>query len=75
MRVLAYFAIASVVIAVPTGIKIFSWIATMWDGWIQFKAPICGRLVLFSCSRSGASPVWRSPIRGRPDITGYLLRS
>ena len=36
----AYFAIASMVIAVPTGIKIFSWIATMWDGSIQFKTPM-----------------------------------
>ncbi len=36
----AYFAFASMVIAVPTGIKIFSWIATMWDGSIQFKTPM-----------------------------------
>jgi cytochrome c oxidase subunit 1 len=28
------------VIAVPTGIKIFSWIATMWGGSIQFRAPM-----------------------------------
>ena len=32
----AYFAFASMVIAVPTGIKIFSWIATMWGGSIRF---------------------------------------
>src|SRR5665811_267095 len=36
----AYFAFASMVIAVPTGIKLFSWIATMWDGSIQFKTPM-----------------------------------
>ncbi len=36
----AYFAAASMVIAVPTGIKIFSWIATMWGGSIQFKTPM-----------------------------------
>jgi cytochrome c oxidase subunit 1 len=36
----AYFAFASMVIAVPTGIKIFSWIATMWGGSIQFKTPM-----------------------------------
>ncbi len=36
----AYFAFASMVIAVPTGIKIFSWIVTMWDGSIQFKTPM-----------------------------------
>ena len=36
----AYFAAASMVIAVPTGIKIFSWIATMWGGSIEFKTPM-----------------------------------
>jgi cytochrome c oxidase subunit 1 len=36
----AYFALASMVIAVPTGIKIFSWIATMWGGSIRFKTPM-----------------------------------
>jgi cytochrome c oxidase subunit 1 len=36
----AYFAAASMVIAVPTGIKIFSWIATMWGGSIKFKTPM-----------------------------------
>ena len=34
----AYFVFATMVIAVPTGIKIFSWIATMWDGSIRFTA-------------------------------------
>ncbi|MBN9600710.1 MAG: cytochrome c oxidase subunit I [Afipia sp.] len=36
----AYFAAASMVIAVPTGIKIFSWIATMWGGSIKFPTPM-----------------------------------
>src|SRR5271154_6882776 len=36
----AYFAAATMVIAVPTGIKIFSWIATMWGGSIEFKTPM-----------------------------------
>ncbi|WP_272004682.1 cytochrome c oxidase subunit I [Roseovarius sp. ZX-A-9] len=35
-----FFQIASVTIAVPTGIKIFSWLATMWGGSIQFKTPM-----------------------------------
>ena len=36
----AYFIAATMVIAVPTGIKIFSWIATMWGGSIDFKVPM-----------------------------------
>jgi cytochrome c oxidase subunit 1 len=36
----AYFVLATMVIAVPTGVKIFSWIATMWGGSLDFKAPL-----------------------------------
>src|SRR5918996_1112283 len=36
----AYFVAATMVIAVPTGIKIFSWIATMWGGSIEIKTPM-----------------------------------
>ncbi|QJU56655.1 cytochrome c oxidase subunit I [Sphingomonas sp. AP4-R1] len=35
-----YFTAATMVIAVPTGIKIFSWIATMWEGSLSFKTPM-----------------------------------
>src|SRR5215472_11310135 len=36
----AYFVATTMVIAVPTGVKIFSWIATMWGGSMQFRTPM-----------------------------------
>lgn len=39
-NVRAYFMAATMVIAVPTGVKIFSWIATMWGGSIRFTTPM-----------------------------------
>ena len=38
-------------IAIPTGVKIFNWLATMWGGSLRFKTPLlfaCGLIALFT---------------------------
>ena len=38
--VLVFFMMSSFLIAIPTGVKIFNWIATLWRGTIEFKTPL-----------------------------------
>ncbi len=48
----AFFSISSMLIAIPTGIQLFVWLATLWNGRVVFALPmlwIFGFLVIFVC--------------------------
>ncbi len=48
----AFFSVASMLVAVPTAIQVFAWLATLWTGKVVFKLPmlwILGFLIIFVC--------------------------
>jgi cytochrome c oxidase subunit 1 len=51
-----YFMLATMIIAVPTGIKIFSWIATLYQGKIRLQTPLLFALGFISTFVVGGSP-------------------
>ena len=48
----AFFSVASMLVAIPTAIQVFAWLATLWRGKVVFRLPmlwISGFLVIFVC--------------------------
>jgi cytochrome c oxidase subunit 1 len=72
----ALFMVAALVIAVPTGINIFSWVATMWAGSVQLKTPMLwaiGFILVFAIGGVTGVVLTNAGIDGGLDNTYYVV--
>ena len=70
-----FFMYATMLIAVPTGVKVFNWIATMWKGSMTFETPMLFAVgFIFVFTMGGFTGVDAGDRAGRHPGAGHLLR-
>jgi len=69
-----FFMYATVLIAVPTGVKVFNWLATMWRGSMTFETPMLFAVGSSSCSHGRLHRTDPRDHADRHPAAGHLLR-
>ena len=76
VSVLVFFMITSMLIAIPTGVKVFNWIATLWRGSIVMKTPLyfaAGFLALFTMGGITGVMIAIFPINWQTHDTYFIV--
>jgi len=71
-----FFMYATALIAVPTGVKVFNWVATMWKGSLTFETPMlfaCGFLFMFTIGGFTGLVLAMAPIDIQVHDTYYVV--
>ena len=71
-----FFTISTLLVAVPTGIKIFSWVATLWQGKIRYTSAMLfaiGLLMMFVLGGLGGVTLGTAPFDGHVHDTYYVV--
>ena len=71
-----FFTISTLLVAVPTGIKIFSWVATLWQGKIRYTSAMLfaiGLLMMFVLGGIGGVTLGTAPFDGHVHDTYYIV--
>jgi cytochrome c oxidase subunit 1 len=71
-----FFMYATMLIAIPTGVKVFNWVTTMWKGSISFEAPMLfaiGFIILFTIGGFSGLVCAITPIDVQVQDTYYVV--
>jgi cytochrome c oxidase subunit 1 len=71
-----FFMYSTTLIAIPTGVKVFNWVATMWRGSLSFETPMlfaCGFLFLFTMGGFSGLVLSLAPIDIQLQDTYYVV--